>query len=823
MADMQKDLVLSINEYAYVLDRTKGNVSCWVGPAKTSLSTSDELVNFNERTKKFEPCGYDQAIHLFTTAPENWYVILKNPAANDKHPNVGTANSLPDKIDIGRKVNIQGPVTFALYPGQMAKVIRGHALRSNQYLLARVYEAKSANASEGEMLDADGNKVETKNKNYVNGQILVIKGTEVSFYIPPTGIEVIAIENKNEKGYVREAVTLERLEYCILKDEDGNKRYVHGPEVVFPEPTETFVESPNGSYIFRAIELSKISGIYAKVIASYKDEKGEHPVGEELFITGNDQMIYYPRPEHAIINYDGKMMHHAIAIPEGEGRYIMNRLTGEIKTVKGPAMYLPDPRTEVVVKRKLTASQCQLWFPGNTEALMYNEALNEKTVEKGAARAKGVMADLDAFTAFTSTLNSASTLASLEAKANISRGTSYTKPRTITLDNKYDGVVSVDVWTGYAVNVVSKSGKREVVCGPKTILLDYDQTFEVMEMSTGRPKTTDNLLRTVYLRHENNKVSDVINVETKDFVQAQIKVSYCVSFDPAQKDKWFSVENYVKYLTDHMRSLLKREAKKYTIEEFYQKYIDIVRNIAINKNPEAVTSADHPDTRPVGRYFKENGMYIHDCEVLGIQIERSIANLLDEHQHDMVAKALELSSAEARVKVATELAKAEKKEQDLRTQQVINKMELQKLEAEKKMAINSEIARKQEAEKLAAQQAEKDLQPVLDAIQTAKLAREKQAHDAQIEQDKAKAEIEKARQQTYAETISKVMASITPDLVAALNSESNAQVLEAITQNMAPYAMLKGESVAEFTDKLLRGTTIEGFVNQAQKALKSNG
>ena len=817
MADMQKDLVLSINEYAYVLDRTKGNVSCWVGPAKTSLSTSDELVNFNERTKKFEPCGYDQAIHLFTTAPENWYVILKNPAEGDRHPNVGTANSLPDKINIGRKVNIQGPVTFALYPGQMAKVIRGHALRSNQYLLARVYEAKSANASEGEMLDADGNKIETKNKNYVNGQILVIKGTEVSFYIPPTGIEVIAINNDSSKGYVREAVTLERLEYCILKDEDGNKRYVHGPEVVFPEPTETFVESPSGSFIFRAIELSKISGIYAKVIAAYEDEEThvKHPVGEELFITGNDQMIYYPRPEHAIINYDGKMMHHAIAIPEGEGRYIMNRLTGEIKTVKGPAMYLPDPRVEVVVKRKLTASQCQLWFPGNAEALAYNEALNEKAVEKGATR-KSLMANLDCITAYSTSVNTSNTLASLEAKANISRGTSYTKPRTITLDNKYDGVVSVDVWTGYAVNVVSKNGKREVVCGPQTILLDYDQTFEVMEMSTGKPKTTDHLLRTVYLRHENNQVSDVITIETKDFVTAEVKVSYCVSFDPAQKSKWFSIENYVKYLTDHMRSLIKREAKKYTIEEFYSKYIDIVRDIAINKS--AAANAE----RPKGRYFEENGMYIHDCEVLGISVEHTIAVMLDKHQHDMVAKALELSSAEARVKIATELAKAEKQEQDLRTQQVINKMELQKLEAEKKMALNSEIARKQEAETLAAQQAEKDLQPLLDAIQVAKLAREKQAHDAKIAQDKAKAEIEKVRQQTYAETISKVMESISPDLVAALTSESNAQVLEAITHNMAPYAMLKGESVAEFTDKLLRGTTLEGFVNQAQQALKSN-
>ena len=80
-------------------------------------------------------------------------------------------------------------------------------------------------------------------------------------------------------------------------------------------------------------------------------------------------MIYYPRPEHAIISYDGKHMHHAIAIPEGEGRYVMNRETGEIKTVVGPKMYLPDPRKEVVVKRKLTSKECQLWYPGNVDAI----------------------------------------------------------------------------------------------------------------------------------------------------------------------------------------------------------------------------------------------------------------------------------------------------------------------------------------------------------------------------------------------------------------------------------------------------------------------
>ena len=260
MSEMQKDLVLSINEYAYVLDETKGHVVCWVGPSKTSLSNSDKLVRFDTKSKSFVKCGYNEVVNLFATAPENWYIILKNPVEGNKHPNPG-ANNLPDNVHIGRKVNVRGPVSFALYPGQMAKVVKGHALRSNQYLLARVYEAEEASKSAGEMLDAEGNKIETKNT-YVNGQILVIKGTEVSFYIPPTGIEVIAIDNDDRKGYVREAVTLERLEYCILKDEDGNKRYVHGPEVVFPEPTETFVTSPKGGYIFRAVELSKISGIY---------------------------------------------------------------------------------------------------------------------------------------------------------------------------------------------------------------------------------------------------------------------------------------------------------------------------------------------------------------------------------------------------------------------------------------------------------------------------------------------------------------------------------------------------------------------------------
>lgn len=819
---MQKDLVLSINEYAYVLDRTKGNVLCHVGPTKTSLSQSDELVRFEPKSKKFRPCGYNEAISLFASAPENWYLVLKNPTKSGRRPTAGTSNNLPEDIEIGRKINIPGPVSFALYPGQMAKVVKGHALRTNQYLLARVYDAARASVEGGQVIDADGNVVVPEKKDYVNGQILVIKGTDISFYIPPTGIEVIPLQNDDALGYIRDAVTLERLEYCILKDEDGNKRYVHGPEVVFPEPTESFVTSPKGGFIFRAIELSKISGIYVKVIAEYADDDGTvHPVGEELFITGDNQMIYYPRPEHAIINYDEKILHHAIAIPDGEGIYVMNRMNGEIKTVRGPAMYLPDPRVEVVVKRKLSQRECNLWYPGNQTALAYNAGLTEKSLEKAIVKSvKAATANLDSSTAtaysVTNSVNNINrefqTLAYLESNAGISRGTSYTKPRTITLDNKYDGVVSVDVWTGYAVNVVSKNGTRKVVRGPQTILLDYDQTLEELQLSTGKPKTTDKVEHTVFLRYENNKVSDIISVETKDFVECSVKVSYCVDFDPAYMDSWFSVDNYVKYLCDRIRSLLKREVKKHTIEDFYQNYSDIVRNIAIDYSEN--TTSEKASNRHEGRFFRENGMFVKDCEVLSLTVESEIAEILESHQRDMVEKSLELSDAEARVKVAEALFDAEKKENELASTKLINRMNLQGEEARRKLEIQAEVNRKQEAEKQAAKQAEKDMQVLIDAIHEAEMTRKQKETDANIAEKQALADIEKAKQEAYAKTVADVMKSIQPDLVAAIQAQSDSKVFNSIATGIAPYAIGNGESAAEFVDRLLRGTTLEGIVNK---------
>lgn len=800
MDNMQKDLVLSINEYAYVLDETKGNVSCWVGPVKTSLSTSDKLVSFNERNKRFEKCSHDKAINLFATAPEGWYIALKNPAENNKHPNAGTANSLPEKMNIGTKINIPGPVSFALYPGQMAKVIKGHSLRSNQYLLARVYDADSLNPKDTDKLA------------YFNGQILVIKGEDVSFYIPPTGIEVIPIENDYHKGYVRDALSLERLEYCILKDEDGTKRYVHGPAVVTPKATEKFIkEDKTGSIKYRAIELSEISGVYVKVIANYKEGNKEYKTGEELFITGKDQMIYYPRPEHTFISYDGKIKHHAIAIPKGEGRYIMNRKTGQIKTVVGPAMYLPDPREEVVVRRVLSKIQCELWYPGNEEVLNANSyftPVKAKTKELDAALTSLNTANTVMYTSsfVGNTLSSAissvdiNNLPEVNENSNVNRKSEYTAPRTLNLSSgKFEGAVSLDVWTGFAVNVISKDGSRKVVKGPQTIILDYDQTLDMLSLSTGKPKTTDKLEKTVFLRHENNRVSDVIYVTTKDSVTASIKISYLVNFDDEMQEKWFSIDNYVKHLCDWGRAEIKEYIANCGVEDLYYNTALVVKNALGLIEADFIT-------------FEENGMMLNGVEVLDLELDGRVAEYIEETNLDKLQKKLEKQVEAEKFEVQKEILAINAEKTRLNSQYIQEKIKLEAKEFELSRSVQFAEKEAYDNEEKRKYEAQVELDDLKNFLHNAELEREKKSKELELEHARAQAEIEKAKEDAKAEALVKILSAVGPELAAAMNDANNKEIISAMMNAVSPYAMARGEEVSETINRMVRGTSLEKMI-----------
>ncbi len=811
----ERDLVLAPNEFAFILDETKGNINVYVGPHKTSLANTDVPVVFDSETKRFDRKTLDQAIQMFSIAPEGWYVVLKNPATDKSHPRTGALNNLPN-LDIGRKIGIPGPVSFALWPGQMVRVLQGHHLRSNQYLLVRVYDEEAAKANwknavikpqksvDGEP-EADAAAILRPEAlpDLTMGKLLVIRGTEVSFYIPPTGVEVVP---DLEGNYIREAVTLERLEYCILLDENGSKRFIVGPDVVFPTPTEVIVRM-RGSRKFRAIELNENSGLYLKVIAPYEENGVSYKVGDELFLTGRETMIYFPRTEHAIVKYGDQEKHYAVAIPAGEARYVLDRLTGKISLVRGPAMFLADPRREVIVRRILDARTVALWFPGNRDAYEHNRRLaaqNQTTASaEDTAKPAGAPAPAQigrSKGAPRREIDAPPPPPNEFAGDDFNRNQTFTSPRTIVLDTRFDGAVAIDVWTGYAVLVVSKTGERKVVIGPHTHLLEYDENLQVLELSTGTPKSEANLLKTVYLRVLNNKITDAIEAETLDLVRVHLQLSYRVNFE-GEPARWFEVENYVKFLTDHLRSLIRHAVKRHGIEHFYANSAAILREIILGVTAE--------DGKRPGRKFDENGMRVYDVEVLEVTIgDDTIAGLLVKAQHAAVQQTLHLATEQRRLQ-ATQQSEAI-------TQQIA---EIQSQTRQKTSALKTTEVEHQLHYQLAEQAAKQELHQRAQAAQISEQERLTAIHQADLDRRKAAEEFElKVAQERLEQhlrglagevsAVAEKAKAVSPDLIAALQAFGDRALAEKMAESMAPLAILGGESVAEVLGRLLRGTPL---------------
>lgn len=805
----ERDLVLAPNEYAFISDQTKGNINVYVGPYKTSLANTDRPVMFDPDTKRFEKCNLEDSMRSFIIAPEGWYVVLKNPSKDTNPPKIGTSNNLAE-LNVGRKVNIAGPISFALWAGQMARVIRGHNLSSNQYLLVRIYDEEQARANWGKSVikTKEGEGSEAKElgevaQNLTMGQLLIIRGDEVSFYIPPTGIEVVRDEYGEDDEYVREAVTLERLEYCILLNEDGNKRYIQGPKVVFPEPTEVFIQK-NGMRKFKAIELNEMSGLYIKVIAPYKEGKNEYKEGDELFITGKDQMIYYPRPEHAIVRYGTKERHYAIAIPAGEGRYYLNRKTGTVALMKGAAMFLPDPREFVLVRRVLSKKQTSLWFPNNNEALEYNLAL------QNIAKNDNFVTDFE----LQEQNQAPPAQQQLRKKAKISdemvgdefnRDSSHTPPRMITLDTKYEGAVTIAPWTGYAVLVVSKTGKRKVIEGPQSYLLEYDEELEGIELSTGTPKTAENSIKTVYLRVLYNKVSDEIMAESADYTQVKINLSYRVNFE-GSSDKWFNVENYVKFLTDHMRSYIRNTVRRYPIMEFYANGITILRDAILGET-------DEKTGKRTGRLFEENGMRIYDVEILDISLgDANIENLLISSQQDVVMQTLRINAEKRKLEFTQESEAITRQIAATQSETKQTIYELQKQETQKLLEVTLSKIESEIISKERHLQARLDEQKSLNQINDDELSRQKAINNLELE--KAQRELEQfiLEEQTEVEAVVAKAKAVSPDLIAALQSFSDKELAQKMADSMAPLAILGGKSIADVFGNLLKGTQLSNVL-----------
>lgn len=742
----ERELVLAPNEFAWVLDTTKGHINCYVGPNKTSLAQTDQPVAFNRTTKRFENVELSVATQLNATAPSNWYIVLKNPAANGQRPSAGVSNAMAE-LDIGRKVVLQGPQSFPLWPGQMVQVIEGHVLESNQYLEVRIYDAERAQEGMASVLDDEAGALEV-------GQSLVIRGTDASFFIPPDGAEVVPDRSGN---YVRDAVTLNALEYCVLEADDGTRKYVRGEAVVFPQPGESFHER-RGRRKFAALELSGTTGIHVKVVAPYTDEDGSHEVGEELFVTGENR-IYFPRPEHVLVRYpDGAEVHHAVAIPRGEGRYVLDRSTGEVQSVVGPRMFLPDPRREVIVRRVLTDRECNLLYPGNDEVRRHNGRLRtgkpvdvapEERVDPPKQHKLTEVIERD-----------------------------WTPPRTLTLDDRLNGVVSVDVWPGYAVQVVNRADERRVEVGPKTLLLDYDETLAALSLSTGTPKHADDRLQTAFLQVRGNNVSDAFGITSADMVECWVTLTYRVEFTGDDPGKWFEVDDYVKLVCDHGRSLIGNASRGRNVRDLFLDIADVVR--------DTVLGTPQKNGSRAGRVFAENGMRIHDIEVLEFSVlDDDVADILLEAQRDAIARAVSVTTVSGHHETERLRLQLEAEHNEL-------EFEVKRRERQARSAL-------EEMQRAAELKAAQDLTAVIEQT----MAGRKMEHEAELAQQTNLLELRTKELQARVDAATKHAQAYSPHLVEAIQRLGDEELLGKLSDNFSELAAVEGRGLLETARKFL--------------------
>lgn len=876
------DMILAPNQFIHVRDDTKGHVDVFIGPAKVSLSNTDQPVVFDEGISDWREASPSEARQVFLTAPEGSYIILRNPAESGKQPeSAGKVGNT--KLRYGKQINIPGTAHFALWPEQVARVLEGHRLRSNQYLIVQVIDEEQARknwesaivkraapekpssaAAADKTPEEDPGKAPAKEGpdpapvqaspspvdggDLTMGQLLVIKGTDVSFYIPPTGMEVVP---DADGKLVREAVTLERLEYCLLLDEDGNKRYERGPAVVFPRPTEIFANADDESGIpeenaersrkFRAIELNETQGLYIKVIADYEEDGEVYKTGQELFITGKEQMIYFPREEHAIIKYDGQEKHFGIAIPAGEGRYVLDRATGIVSIQDGPCIFLPDPRKHVIIRRVLDYQTCNLLYPGNNAAIAHNAAalgldvatyMSQKDAAPAVlvAGATGPQGPIGTRGPVGAAYASSAPLMAMESEAYYSanamrlgdsaearglssrpghkfsghafeRKTKQQPPRTLTLTTKFDGAVSVKIYTGYAILLVRSDGRRRVVQGPKTVMLEYDELPEVIAFSTGKPKTTDNMARDVYLRVRNNKVSDIVSVETRDFCTFKVKMSYRMNFE-GDPNSWFDVENYVKFMCDNIRSRLKGAVRQYGVEEFYARSTEIVRDVVLGE-------ADEESEERTGLKFEENGMHVYDVEVLGVELEdRQISELIVTSQRNTIETTLRLQTQRRNLEVKRETERISQETADLEAATKEKTYSLQKEDAEKKLV--AELATINALAEAAKERVEKQLEQEKGQTKVAEEVRARKAADteSEIDLETKRQQVKIALIEAEVQALAERAKAITPDMIAALDTFGHRVVAEKMVEAMAPMSLLGGSSVADIVGRVFAGTPL---------------
>lgn len=612
-----------------------------------------------------------------------------------------------------------------------------------------------------------------------------------------------SISPNAEDAAVRKAVVLGPTEFCVLLDEDGRPNTKQGPGRVFPGPYDVFLETGSRGRVYDAYHLRRDRGILLRVVCeeitpekllehlpngtTLDEDQEEFFKGDEIFTGGFDAYLVPSHNVFEVINPTTRQPHvgndhsnvyvHAIGVDQKSGVYVSSVETGDVQLVKGEKKLLLDPRRQEHAKRKV---------PGTMWNLIIGRGEPHKKVEPGAM-----------------------------------------------VETPW--ALSVVVGNNEAALVTSKAGRR-VVVGHCIELLEYEESLEVLTLSTGRPKKDDRLLETCFLRVTGNRLTDRVRLETADHVTIQVDLSFGVQFvgeTDEERQRWFNHQNYVQLLCDHARSRLRAAARQrhFSGREgkpgLYATIPEFVRDTLLGEKPEEA------DQHRPGLSFEENGMLVDEVEVLGVSIpDEDVCEILEQTNTDMVTRELEDAAAEAalasdrkRDQIAAETADIVRRqtERDHETQRMKLK-EVNTTSTEQHKLETALAEQKQKDEKALSEAREKAADAIAKLVRArenediqAKVGRDKQVHEAAVEFRQALADIKKALAQAGADADVKRLSAIQPGLVEALDGLGNKELMTALAENLpdagGTLGFLLGTGGLEALKKMVQGTPLESALN----------
>ncbi|MEM9490911.1 MAG: hypothetical protein AAGC55_17315, partial [Myxococcota bacterium] len=579
---------------------------------------------------------------------------------------------------------------------------------------------------------------------------------------------------------IRQAVVLSEKEFCVIVDADGKRQIKRGPARVFPGPYDSFMTKGSRDRIYDAYELLPQRALWLRFIApverdkfaslmprSAKIDRDVYHPGDEFLLTGvnsfffpfNEIEILHPLTGQPHVGNDhSEIFIEAIGIDQKSGIYVRDLATGEVRLVRGKQSYLVDPRKEVHITRTIPADNWNLWIAVGEPHKIADE------------------------------------------------------PQTTPW------AISISVPHNNAVLATSADGQR-VIEGPCVELLEYEETLVALGLSTGRPKTADHPLRTCFLRTVGNRVSDMVTLQTADFVTIDVEVSYQVNFEPQFKDRWFNHENYVGVMCDHLRSLVRSRARQTALTDLWGNISDVIR--------DAVLGEKTAEGR-AGRLFEDNGMRVTEVEVLSSEIlDKDIAQLLENVQRESVALVIgdrqvseQLRSEKLRHEIERErtVMRREASERqaaldafvheltqaaklaEVRGRETVDREGAELSAGREKLILAASLERDQ-------MQSEGHIARQRDAT-TAKVEMNRLIHDEEQVYRRGLAGIEIERLQAQSQATVAERQAIQPALVESLTALGDKIMLGEVANNMNLVSLFKGKDVATIFAEVLGGTKL---------------